>query len=36
MEEKKRAKGVGKVVVQSNIPHEDYKSCLFKRDFQMD
>lgn len=34
MEEKKRAKGVSKVVVQSSIHHENYKSCLFYREFQ--
>lgn len=34
MEEKKRAKGVSKAVVQSSIHHENYKSCLFYREFQ--
>lgn len=36
MEEKKRAKGVSKVVMQLSIHHENYKSCLFNREFQMD
>lgn len=36
MEEKKRAKGVSKVVMQLSIHRENYKSCLFNREFQMD
>lgn len=36
MEEKKRAKEVSKVLVQSSIYHENYKSRLFNRKFQMD
>jgi hypothetical protein len=35
-EEKKRAKGVSKVVVQSNIQHENYRNCLLDREFQME
>lgn len=35
-EEKKRAKGVSKVVVQSNILHENYRQCLLNREFQME
>lgn len=35
-EEKKRAKGVSKVVVQSNIQHENYKNCLVNRKIQME
>lgn len=35
-EEKKRAKGVSKVVVQSNIQHENYRQCLLNREFQME
>lgn len=30
-EEKKRAQDVSKTVVESNIQHENYKTCLFKR-----
>lgn len=36
MKGKKRAEGVSKVVVQSSIQHEDHKTCLFDREFQMD
>ncbi|XP_078335323.1 uncharacterized protein LOC144626188 [Crassostrea virginica] len=35
-EEKKRAKGVSRVVVQSNIHHEHYKSCLLHRESRME
>ena len=35
-EEKKGAKGVSRVVVQSNIHHENYKSCLLHRESRMD
>lgn len=35
-EEKKRAKGVSKVVVQSNIQHKNSKQCLLNREFQME
>ncbi|XP_061187991.1 uncharacterized protein LOC133196056 [Saccostrea echinata] len=35
-EEKKRAKGVKKAVVQSSIQHENYKNCLLKKEFQME
>lgn len=36
MEENASANGVNRVVVQSSIQHEDYKSCLFNGEFQMD
>lgn len=36
MEEKKRAKGVSKVVVHSSINHENYKSCLINREVEKD
>lgn len=35
-EEKKRAKGVSKVVVQSNIQNENYRNCLLNREIQME
>lgn len=36
MEENASANGVNRVVVQSSIQHEDYKSYLFNGEFQMD
>lgn len=36
MKENARARGVNRVVVQLNTQHEDYKSCLFNEEFQMD
>lgn len=36
MEENASANGVNRVVVQSSIQHEDYKSYLFNGEFHMD
>jgi hypothetical protein len=35
-EEQKRAKGVSRTVVQSNIQHENYRTCLFNKESQME
>lgn len=35
-EEKKRAKGVSKTVVKSNIQHKNYKTCLFNKKSQIE
>lgn len=35
-EEKKRAKGVSKTVVKSNIHHKNYKTCLFNKKSQIE